>query len=86
MHRRRLVVHLLSRYKIFGIACKQRAGRFCFYDYDVSICLAIQIRTVIGAGSAAEGTHGVHGSPLGATDLANVKSKFGFDPTQVHYY
>ncbi len=43
----------------------------------------IKIRTVIGEGSAKAGTHGVHGSPLGDADLANLKTKFGFDPTQV---
>lgn len=40
----------------------------------------IKVRTTIGFGSAAQGTEKVHGSPLGATDLANVKKKFGFDP------
>lgn len=39
----------------------------------------IKIRTVIGYGSGKEGTHGVHGAPLGASDIANVKTKFGFD-------
>eukprot|EP01040_Poterioochromonas_malhamensis_P009495 gene9495-10311_t len=42
----------------------------------------IKIRTVIGFGSTKAGTGGVHGSPLGAKDLAQAKEKFGFDPTQ----
>jgi len=42
----------------------------------------IKIRTVIGQGSQKEGTGHVHGAPLGAADLAHVKSHYGFDPTQ----
>lgn len=42
----------------------------------------IKIRTIIGQGSTKQGTGGVHGSPLGATDLAHVKTHYGFDPTQ----
>ena len=33
-----------------------------------------------GFGSKKEGTEGVHGSPLGDEDLANVKKKLGLDP------
>lgn len=40
----------------------------------------IKIRTIIGHGSAKEGTHKVHGSPLGDEDIAAVKTKFGLDP------
>lgn len=39
----------------------------------------IKIKTVIGHGSAKQGTAGVHGAPLGAADLKNVKEKFGMD-------
>lgn len=42
-----------------------------------------QIRTVIGFGSPQQGSEKVHGAPLGAKDLAAVKTHFGFDPTQV---
>lgn len=42
----------------------------------------IKLRTTIGFGSAKQGKESVHGSPLGKDDLANVKSKFGFDPEQ----
>lgn len=43
----------------------------------------IKIRTVIGYGSVGKaGTHGVHGAPLGAKDLAATKEKFGFDPAK----
>lgn len=42
-----------------------------------------QVRTVIGFGSSKAGSHGVHGAPLGAADSAQVKTRFGFDPTQV---
>lgn len=38
---------------------------------------------MIGHGSSKQGSHGVHGAPLGAADLKSVKAKFGFDPEQV---
>jgi transketolase len=41
----------------------------------------IALKTIIGYGSKNQGKHGVHGTPLGEEDLANVKKKFGFDPT-----
>lgn len=40
----------------------------------------IKIKTTIGLGSAKQGTHKVHGSPLGDEDLAATKARFGFDP------
>lgn len=53
----------------------------------------IKIRTTIGLGSKKENTHGVHGSPLTADDLAAAKEKFGlkgdesfFVPEQVKKY
>merc|ERR1719498_1719087 len=39
----------------------------------------IKVKTTIGFGSAKQGTHGVHGAPLGADDIKSVKAKFGFD-------
>lgn len=42
----------------------------------------IKLRTTIGYGSLKEGTHGVHGSPLKADDIAQVKKKFGFNPDE----
>jgi transketolase len=39
----------------------------------------IKIRTIIGYGSTKQGTHGVHGAPLGAPDIKQVKEKFGFN-------
>ena len=39
----------------------------------------IKLRTTIGFGSLLQGTGGVHGSPLKADDIKQVKSKFGFD-------
>lgn len=41
----------------------------------------ISLRTKIGFGSKKAGTHGVHGSPLGADDIAQMKTTFGFDPS-----
>ena len=40
----------------------------------------IKLRTTIGFGSKLEGTHGVHGAPLKADDIKQLKTKFGFDP------
>jgi len=40
----------------------------------------IACRTVIGQGSANEGTSKTHGAPLGAEDVAAVKRKLGLDP------
>ena len=40
----------------------------------------IAVKTIIGKGSAKEGTHSVHGAPLGDADIKFVKSKFGLDP------
>jgi transketolase len=42
----------------------------------------IKVTTTIGFGAAKQGTEAVHGAPLPKDDLANVKKKFGFDPTQ----
>ncbi|KAF3931910.1 Transketolase [Dactylellina cionopaga] len=42
----------------------------------------IKLTTIIGFGSLQQGTHGVHGSPLKAADIKQVKEKFGFDPAQ----
>ena len=39
----------------------------------------IMIHTVIGFGSAKQGTNKVHGSPLGAEDGKNAKLSYGFD-------
>lgn len=40
----------------------------------------IKLTTTIGYGSKQQGTHGVHGSPLKADDIKNIKTKFGMDP------
>ena len=42
----------------------------------------IKIRTTIGFGSAKQGTHGVHGAPLGPEDISNLKRKFGMNPDE----
>ena len=42
----------------------------------------IKIRTTIGYGSAKQGTHGVHGAPLGPEDISNLKRKFGMNPEE----
>eukprot|EP00043_Microstomoeca_roanoka_P011042 m.104281 g.104281 ORF g.104281 m.104281 type:complete len:685 (+) comp15073_c0_seq1:184-2238(+) len=45
----------------------------------------IKLKTIIGYGSSKQGTHDVHGSPLGAEDVAQVKKLFGFDPDQTFF-
>eukprot|EP01114_Cavostelium_apophysatum_P017233 TRINITY_DN506_c0_g1_i2.p1 TRINITY_DN506_c0_g1~~TRINITY_DN506_c0_g1_i2.p1 ORF type:complete len:747 (-),score=191.64 TRINITY_DN506_c0_g1_i2:76-2112(-) len=45
----------------------------------------IKVRTTIGFGSAKQGTEGVHGSPLGAQEVANVKKKFGLPEDKLFY-
>ncbi|KXJ91074.1 transketolase [Microdochium bolleyi] len=42
----------------------------------------IALRTTIGYGSTQQGTHGVHGSPLKADDIKQLKEKFGFNPEE----
>lgn len=42
----------------------------------------IQLKTTIGFGSLQQGTHGVHGSPLKADDIRQLKEKFGFNPDE----
>lgn len=42
----------------------------------------IKVRTTIGFGSLLQGTHSVHGNPLKAGDIEQVKLKFGFDPKE----
>ncbi|KAI0134490.1 transketolase [Xylariales sp. AK1849] len=42
----------------------------------------IKLRTTIGFGSTQQGTHGVHGSPLKADDIKQLKQKFGFNPDE----
>jgi transketolase len=45
----------------------------------------IKVTTTIGFGSSKQGTEKVHGSPLGEEEVANVKKKFGFDPTKTFF-
>jgi transketolase len=42
----------------------------------------IRLTTVIGYGSLQEGTHSVHGSPLKADDIKQLKQKLGFNPEE----
>lgn len=40
----------------------------------------IEVRTIIGKGSAKEGTSATHGSPLGEAEAKAVKERLGLDP------
>ncbi|CAH6723827.1 transketolase 1 [[Candida] jaroonii] len=40
----------------------------------------VRVKTTIGYGSLAAGSHSVHGAPLKADDIKQLKSQFGFDP------
>ncbi|KKY32964.1 putative transketolase [Diaporthe ampelina] len=42
----------------------------------------IKLKTIIGFGSKNQGTHGVHGSPLKADDIKQLKEKWGFNPDE----
>ena len=42
----------------------------------------IKLKTIIGFGSKKQGTHDVHGSPLKADDIKQLKEKFGFNPEE----
>lgn len=42
----------------------------------------INLRTTIGFGSLKAGGHDVHGSPLKADDIKQMKEKFGFNPEE----
>lgn len=42
----------------------------------------IKLKTIIGFGSKNQGTHGVHGSPLKADDIKQLKEKWGFNPEE----
>ena len=39
----------------------------------------VEVKTVIGFGSANEGTNKVHGAPIGAEDFENVKKAYGWE-------
>lgn len=45
----------------------------------------VRLTTIIGYGSLAQGTHGVHGAPLKADDIKQLKEKNGFDPSKTFY-
>ena len=45
----------------------------------------IKVKTTIGFGASKQGTAGVHGAPIGAPDIAKIKSDWGFDPESSFY-
>ena len=45
----------------------------------------IKVRTIIGYGSAKQGTGLVHGTPLGVEDVINVKKLYNFDQTKFFF-
>ncbi|GMM34557.1 transketolase [Saccharomycopsis crataegensis] len=42
----------------------------------------IRVTTIIGYGSKMQGTHSVHGAPLKADDIVQLKTHLGFDPSK----
>ncbi|WWC95056.1 transketolase [Kwoniella sp. B9012] len=50
--------------------------------YSTGKPVFINIKTVIGIGSANQGSGKVHGAALGEDDVANVKKALGFDPKE----
>jgi transketolase len=45
----------------------------------------IKVTTIIGFGASKQGSHDVHGSPLGEEEIAKLKTKLGFDPAQTFF-
>ena len=45
----------------------------------------VRLTTIIGYGSLVQGTHGVHGAPLKADDIKQLKEKYGFNPDESFY-
>uniref|UniRef100_A0A7S1KC05 transketolase n=1 Tax=Vitrella brassicaformis TaxID=1169539 RepID=A0A7S1KC05_9ALVE len=45
----------------------------------------IKVTTTIGYGSVKEGTESVHGAPLKAEDMKQLREKFGFDPEKTFH-
>jgi len=54
----------------------------CIYICLLFDFFIIIVRTTIGFASKHQGTEKVHGAPLGNDDVAQVKSKLGFDPSK----
>ncbi|KAF9050749.1 transketolase [Hymenopellis radicata] len=52
---------------------------------DTSKPTIIRLKTTIGFGSKLQGTHGVHGAPLKADDIAALKTKFNLPADQSFY-
>lgn len=63
-----------------GLADAVRAAKA-----DTSRPTLISVKTTIGFGSAKQGTHAVHGAPLGDEDVRNVKKRFGLDPERAYH-
>ena len=45
----------------------------------------IKVKTTIGIYAAKQGTHKVHGSPIGDDDIAAIKTKLGYDATKMFH-
>ena len=45
----------------------------------------VKVQTTIGFGASKQGTHDVHGAPIGTADIAKIKSDWGFDPASSFY-
>jgi transketolase len=86
---------VLKRYEAYGWSTMVVANGDSDYDGLLNaVALAkqsadkptiIKVRTTIGFGATKQGTEGVHGSPLGAADVIQVKKRFGFPEDQSFY-
>lgn len=85
---------VLGRYKAYGWHVIEVADG----DHDLDAISAaikeakaadkptiVRLTTIIGYGSLAQGTHGVHGAPLKPDDIKQLKEKNGFDPSKTFY-
>ncbi|SPN97481.1 probable transketolase [Cephalotrichum gorgonifer] len=81
---------VLKRYEAYGwhvVTVKDGDSDLAAMAAAIKECQAvknkpslIQLTTTIGYGSTQQGTHGVHGAPLKAADIKQLKEKFGFNP------
>ena len=80
---------VMKRYEAMGWHTQTVKNGESIKDIDKAIIKAkvvsdkpsiIEIKTVIGSGSALEGTNAIHGKPLSAEDISNLRTKLNVSP------
>lgn len=64
-----------------GIVAAMEKGR----DPNRTKPLFINVRSIIGVGSAKAGQAASHGAPLGTDNVADMKKAYGWDPSKKYY-